>query len=224
MAQGDFKTTISLGPPGKEMALTDANDAQIVEPFQEAAARVEATAENVVGEAFTEVFSQYAPDFTITLDAANKKTRDAIRAIYAVADTHLSFLYADDWEAISERYILKTPTTFEVRTNPYQRLDKEYQDLALGTIIDNFKVFSDRDMRAGQVTTDFFAGGGTYNRDSRLITLATSPGPAGTVVFMNYTFEGCRVRIVGPPVMRTIRFFDSTGQNRWAIRLRLRAA
>ena len=220
MAQGDLLDPLKLGPPGSEMDLSTVNDAQAVSPFTETPGRSAARAQNVIAERFVNVFSQYTPRFRIMLDAASKKTRDAIRSIYAIADTHLSFVYAVDWAIYSERYPLITSTTFTMRTNPYQRLDKAYDDLSLAATLKAFAVFTTRDMRGAQGGTNFFTGG-SYNRQTRLVTLGSSPGAAGTIVYANYTYTGCLVEMTAPPKLRTIANFDGTGQNLYVIPLSL---
>ncbi len=207
MPAGAFLNPVLLGTPGEEMSLNVTNQALIAGAFSETLGRTSVDLSTVVGDGFSAVHGRHRPKYKLTIPFANFTTLGAIRSMYAVGDSALSFVFADDWLIPTERYLTATTTTVQLDGSCYTKLDRLYDDLSLSEIVKITGVFTDRNFRGAQVSSNLFAGG-SYDRQTRIITLGTSPGPAGTIVFINYTFRGCTVRFRGAPKSTVTRSVD----------------
>jgi hypothetical protein len=217
MGQGAFLDPMKLGPPGDELEFKLADDTQLTQAFGERFGRVAVKLDTVSGEGRQVVHQQYDPSFRIVVQGGSHIARDAIRALRAIADVQLGFVYADDWRIPSERYVMETATTFTMRDTPYTRLDKAYDDAALPATLGNFGVYTDRKFINNHATSNEFV---SYDRQTRLVT--TNPKTPGDIVFMDYTFKGCTVRFSTHPNAKTIKAFK-LGTRAWAISLALEA-
>jgi hypothetical protein len=217
---GPLLIPMKLGPPGEEMELSVANLAAPERTFAYTPARLSAELRTVGGEGRSDILAENVPAFRLVVDSANPVTRDALDSIYTmVTDTQLSFIFADDWFKRSQRYVIEaTGTKFTMRDSPYHRLDKLYDDLALGQILTqaNMGVFTDRKFRGDHVPASIFS---SYDRATREVTMTVSKNQ-GDVVFMDWSYIGCTVRMRrAPSAANNVRQPEV-----WAVNIDLEAA
>ena len=222
MPNGHFLEPMKLGPPGAELVLTQANWAHPTGSFRERMARVSVELDTVAGIGRSTVHAQYKPRFTVNFDAGSHRTRDAIRALAAIFDTQLAFVYADNWLIPSEYYRMEADGDYFIaRDNPYFRLDVIYNELSLGEIVvqSEMHVFEERDLWGSPTRgTDYFD---SYDRATRRVNLTTD-FDEGDVLFFDYRFKGCTVGLRTPPDASSGRGFID-GTRAWAIQVPLEA-
>lgn len=190
-----FASVIKLGRPRDEVVFI-ANISP-VESFAKNSRRVQSKTDNLSGETFIRVRRRAKPQFRISLPCVPQSVMEQIISLNRISDEHLSFVWAEDVRVISDRYKTTGLTSVVLGSDPSTLLGAAYK-AAGGTdtdIIGIDGVFADYDPNGAQVSTNFFAGGGTYDAATRTLTLGTSPGPAGTTVFINWKFNGSLVTV-----------------------------
>lgn len=188
---GGWQTIQKIGRPRKELEFDDDVDGPSV--FAQRIGSTEKVVRNSQGEAFRRTFRRQNAKFRVRMASPVSDTiKNQLESMRLIADEPLSFFFADAWPIFSDRYTLDTTTTLKLSSSPYTRLGKAYKAAGGGDtdIIAITGVFTDYKVAGDQVSTDFFSGGGTYAADTRIITLGSSPGAAGTEVFVNWTYKG----------------------------------
>lgn len=215
MANGDFAFTMKLGSPTKEIELTVANGVYPIWPFGVTAGQVAAKVDNLVGEGMLSLHNKFKPRLRITLEACSPAMRDAIMSLYS--KKQLSFIYAENWAIYSEEVRTATTTTLTLPTNSHVRLDKAYNALSGAAIISNFAVYAVDHGFGTPGGTNYYTSG-SYARATGVITLGSSPGAAGTLVYVSYTYTGALVRFAAAPKSDAKGFTRPTdGKDAWHI-------
>jgi hypothetical protein len=132
--------------------------------------------------------------FTITSLTEDKL--EELASLRTISDDVLSFVYANAQREISDRYTLEAVTplggTFKLAETPMTSHAMRYAQAGGPAQVAILGVFSDYNKSGGQVSTNWFTGG-TYAPLTRTVTLGTNPGPVGTVIYCNWTYNGMMV-------------------------------
>lgn len=216
----DYQGTIKIGRPRKELSFT--GDVDGLSHFAQRIGTNEKMVRNAAGEAFRRVFRKQDADFRVRLAfPVSDSIKNQLESMKLIADEPLSFYFADAWPVYSDRYTLDTTTTFKLSTSPYAGLGTAYKAAggADTDIIAITGVFTDYDVAGGQVSTNYFTSG-SYAAATRTVTLGSSPGAAGTVVYANWTYKGALV-FMRPFQPQNRGAHVNGGGPLWAISLRL---
>lgn len=215
MANGDFAATVKLGSPTRELSLTLAAGIPLVYPFRASAGEIANRLDNLVGDTTKVTVRKSKPRYTIRVNPTTKANRDALLSM--AGRKTLSFIFADNWAQYSDDVLTDTTGTLTLPSNSFVRLDKAYSALGGGAILSGFKVFAVDDPLGAPGGTDYYAGGGgSYNRTTGVVTLNSSPGAAGTQVYVTYLYTGALVRFSSLPVTEAAgRFVAATGLDAW---------
>lgn len=188
-----FQTTIKLGRPRNELSFVAS--VSFPEAISFNIPQISNVAKNVFGQTYFRVRRRINPSFSVSARSMSESIVQQIESLRNISDTLLSFYWADARNMYSDRYLLDTTTTLKLSTNPMTDLGKTYKDLG-GTnsdIITVVGVFTTTDPGGAQGGTNYFSGGGLYTATDRKITLGSSPGAAGTAVYVNWRFNGAHV-------------------------------
>jgi len=128
---------------------------------------------------------------SVTIHSASEEEVAALKSIAMIGDDYLSYIYANANPVYSERYTTTDTTHLTLKTNPYLRLDKRYNELGGAAIVTIGGVWTGYDAKGAQVApaTNYYSGG-SFARATWIVTLGSSPGAAGTAVYVNYTYTG----------------------------------
>lgn len=150
--------------------------------------------ESAGGELFVRVRRRNRPKYVLRFEKVSETFIAKLESLVSVSDAPLSLLWADLRNVISDKYILETATTFKLGSNPMTLLGRDY--VAAGglhnEIIVPASVFTTYDPAGAQGGTNYFVAG-SYNATTRTVTLGSSPGGAGTVVYCNWRYYGSLV-------------------------------
>ena len=191
-----FQSPVKLGRPRKELSFTV--DVDELSSISQAIGSEERIVRNAVGEAFRRVFRRTSAGFRIKPSfPTSDSLKSQLESLKSISDEPLSFFFASAWPIHSDRYVTDTATTVKLSSSPYTRLGKAYKDAGAPgetDIIGISGVFADPngyDAGGAQGGTNLFV---SYAAATRIITIST-PGPAGTVVFVNWTYNGALVHL-----------------------------
>ncbi len=212
-----FATTIKLGVPKNELSITSTSDGP--DSIDIVTDNIETFDRNVSGSGFSRVFRRTYPTFTLNMPKVSEALLQKIMSLKRVTNTFLSFIWAGDWPWYSDYNTLDTTLTLTLPEDSSTRLAAAI--LAAGgtsaDIITITGVFTTYDSAGGQAGTNYYSGGGSYDASTRIITLHSSPGPIGTVVYVNWTYKGALVRIKGaikashkPGYVGSTNYYDVT--------------
>lgn len=219
MAAGQFLTTWKFGPVLKELELTEANGAHPSFPLDLDWNSPRAYIENVDGVGFEAIRgARHKPEWVVNIQHAHYTIRDVMAGLRARPE-FLAFIFADAWKIPSEVVWTESTTTIEMVPNCYLRLHKDYKAATGPDIVKNWAVYAVDDVFGSPSgsPTNYFA---SYDPATYVITLSPSPGPAGTKLWVSYTYDGALVRIVGSVPAPSSRAFRD-GTRAWNIRLSL---
>lgn len=222
-----FLADIKLGPVGAELVIDGTDTIDNLRGFQVTHGNAQSETVNVNDETKTTLHRRHQLTWAINAEEVSEDLMFAFRSLNPLRDQELAFIFADDWPVHSEEYLTDGLTTVTMKTNPFLLLDKRYDDETLGAIITIAGVWDRLDMRGAQTgpgDTDFFLGGGSYNRQTFQLTLGSSPGPIGTPVYINWTYKGALVKIMAPGINAEWSgfFHPTTGEPTWTLDAALR--
>jgi hypothetical protein len=217
-----FQNPIKLGRPRKELSFTATIDEidSLRIPWRNDEARIR----NSAGEQFRRVFRRSSPNFSIMVPSATEATVQKIMGLRLIDDEPLSFYFASALKIHSERYLTTGLASLILDSSPMTRLGKAYVD-AGGThsdIIAIQGVFTTYDVGGAQGGTNYFLPTGTYNAQTRVVTLDSSPGPIGTVVYVNWSYNGALVMMGNPALSH--KGGDVSGTPLWDVSVELEGA
>jgi hypothetical protein len=159
--------------------------------------RVQAKAENAAGEVFLRIRRRTRPRFSFRIEAAQEDLVQKLESLQHIADAPLSLIWADTRAIYSDRYATTATNKLVLQSSPMTLLGRDYVAAGGGhtDIVSPTGVFTTYDPAGVQGGTNYFSGGGSYNATTREITLGSSPGAAGTIVFANWTYNGALVTL-----------------------------
>jgi hypothetical protein len=196
-----FAVPVKLGRARKELSFTAGLD----EPTMIRAlwASDQVILKNAMGEKFRRVFRRMSPTFTIQLLKSTEALASKIMSLRSIDDAALSFYFANALPIYAERYVTTGLDTLTLDSSPMTRLGAAY--VAAGgahtDIINITGAFVDYAADGAPGGTNYWttgAGTANYNATTRVVTLKGSPGAAGTVVYVNWTFNGALVHLANP--------------------------
>lgn len=223
-----FLTNFKLGPVGREIVILGSDPVDNLSGFSITGGNSQASSVNVNDEIRTVLHRRLSRNFTIAAEEISESLMWAFDSLNALRDQELSFLYAGAWSIYSEEYPTDGLTHLTMKTNSHLLLHKAlkaggYPDDAIG-ISAVWNRLDMRGLQAGPGDTDWYTGGGSYDPATFGITLASSPGPIGTPVWVNWFYNGALVKIVPPGIQIEFTgfFHPTTGEPTYSIGLQLR--
>lgn len=196
MSGSGYSNPFKLGRPRNEISFTAGLEEAETLTVRNAA--YDHFNRNVSGESFRNTLRSRDVSWILKFSKISDGLRLKLESLLHVADEPLGFLAFDSWPVWSDRYVLETADTLILKSNPMTLAGAAYK-AAGGTntdIIGISGVFAGYDPAGAQMTTNYFTTGGGlagYDATSRRVTLKSSPGAAGTEVFVNWTYKGALV-------------------------------
>jgi hypothetical protein len=186
---GGMLSPVKLGRPRLEVPFT----ANINEPSTMVfkTSTFERFNKNVAGENFRSVLRRADKDIQLGVQDATEAIVEQLESLKHIADEPLSFYGFSDRNVYSERFTTDAALALTLKSSPMTRLGSAY--VAAGgahtDIISIQGVFIDYKFDGSQGPTNYFTAG-SYNATTRVVTLGSSPGVAGTVVYVNWRYKG----------------------------------
>jgi hypothetical protein len=214
-----FQSPIKLGRARKELAFTVGIDE--IDSLQVSYSNDEARVKNAIGEHFRRVFRKASPTWTIRVPDCTEATLQKIQSLRHIDYEPLSFFFANTLAVHSERYLTTGLASLTLDSSPMTRLGKAYVDAGgdHSDVIRIAGVFTTYDAGGAQGGTNYFS---SYNAQTRVVTLSSSPGAIGTEVFVNWTYKGALVLMGQPRVSH--KGGDVSGTPLWDVSVELTGA
>lgn len=193
-----FASVFKIGRPRAELQFSGSVEAP--SSFRLAEQFIGSKAENAQREVFARYYRRARPIFTLTLEKISDATFQKLLSISRITDTPLSLIWSNALPVLAERYILDTPTSLTLSSTPETLLGAYYKAAGGGEtdIIVPTAVYTSYAADGNPGGTNYYTSG-SYSAATRTVTLGSSPGAAGTVVFVNYTFNGSLVHLLDKP-------------------------
>lgn len=187
-------STIKLGRPRAEISFSAATGTPDGLDIQ--MNNVASRLENALGEIFVRTRRRRRPRFAFRLPKVAEALASQLEGLRSITDTHLALIWANARPVYSDRIAIDDTTHLTLPSTPETLLGKAYKDAGGGhnDIINVTGVFAAYDVAGAQETTNFWTGG-SYDSQTRIVTLGSSPGAAGTIVYVNWTYTGALVAL-----------------------------
>lgn len=207
MAAGDFAAQVKLGRPGYELSIGGTTTAAMPPPFQLTADNWETDVKILNGQHKTRIFRRSDQQFTIKLFNASNAVRDAVISMRRITDSHLSFVFANQWSVYSDRILADTTTGFALPSTADVLLDQAYYSLTpTGTaIIQNVTVSTAYGVLGIPGTTTAVS---SYDRATGRVVLNTTTA-VGTAFFGQWTYDGRLMKFARAPQITQSKSFQT---------------
>jgi hypothetical protein len=225
-----FPTDFKLGPVGAEIVILGNDPVDNLSGFAVLSGNSQASTINVVDEERTVLHRRFQRAITIVAEEISESLMWSFDSLNSRLDQELSFLYADGWWVYSEPYYTDGLTHLTMKTNSHLLLHKALK--AGGHAQDAIGisgVWLREDMRGLQAEpgeTNFYktGSGASYDPATFGVTLSSSPGPIGTLVYVNWLYNGALVKIIPPGIQIewTGFFHPTTGEPTFTIGFQVR--
>lgn len=219
---GGLASTIKLGPVGSELSInTDALGLEYMTGgFSIKSRNEQAQSLNINKEKFTVLYRRLSKDYSLQFDDCSEDFMWALDSLNVLQDQNLSFIYANAWKVNSESYLTTSTTKLTLKTNPHLLLDQAYNAISGAAQVTITGVFTNADLKGAQATTNYYTSG-SFNRATWEITLGSSPGAAGTRVYVNYTYTGALVKLNGGVQVDKAGWHPTSSAPLWNARINL---
>lgn len=223
-----FSTDFKLGPVGAEIVILSDDKIDNLSGFAAISGNSQAGTINVNDEEKTTVHRRFQKTFTLTAEEISEDLMWAFDSLNSRLDQELSFIYANAWKVNSEPYYTDGLNHVTMKTNPHLLLHKALkagghaQDaVVIAAVWDREDM---RGLQAGPGDTDWYGGSGAFDPATFGLTLTTSPGPIGTLVWVNWFYNGALVKIIPPGIQIefTGSFHPDTGEPTYTLGFQLR--
>lgn len=186
-----FSSTIKLGRPRYEIEFTVNEEP---ESFEITPNTIRNMNENLVGELFQRVRRRDRPKYKFSVRAIGDPLRQKLEGLKRITDTPLSLLFANSNSVYSDSVALESANTFYLPSDSHILLGQMYAaaGASFADVVGIAGVFTTYSADGSQSGTNY-ATGCTIDPTTLLVTLATSPGAAGTTLFVNWTYKGALV-------------------------------
>ena len=219
MAAGDFRAPILFGVPGYELSIGGGTTtSNVPPPFEISPERMDTEQVNLQGATYTRVHRRFDMQYTFKVFNATDQIKDAIMSLAGVGNTHLSFIFADQWKVYSERYACDTTTGFAMLTNPWMLHDQAYNAISGTATLSGFTVGSVYGVTGVPLAASI--GVSSYTRSTGRIILASAQA-VNTVVYMDYAYNGAFVKFARLPQIKQSPAYQSSKRG-WDIAMILK--